>query len=361
MDELRGEIDGCDRQIVELLNRRAAAASEIGKLKQKDGKSVFAPEREKAVYEKVVSLSSGPLTAKNLQAIYREVMSACISLEMPTRIAYLGPPGTFSHQAAIQKFGSSMDYYPQPEIRDVFLAVSRGHADYGIVPIENSTEGSVNETNDMLMQTSLKICSEVFLEVHQNLVSNSRMNEIKLVASHHNALAQCRQWLAGNLPGVPVREVPSTALAAERASREPGVAAIASEVAASLYSLSNIVRAIEDIPGNATRFVVLGTAFGGPSGDDRTSVMFSLRHESGSLYGALLPFKSNGINMTRIESRPSKKLNWDYSFLVDIEGHATDPKIEQALKAVQEHTDEFVVLGSYPRAMHLVNTPPPLE
>ena len=361
LETLRQEIDECDRQITALLNRRASAAKEIGRIKRENGQSVFAPEREKAVYEKVAKLSEGPLKGQNLQAIYREIMSACIALEKPTRIACLGPKGTFTHQAAINKFGTSMEYLPEPEIRDVFLAVARSHADYGVVPIENSTEGSVNATQDMLMESDLKICSEIFLEIHQNLVAACGLRDVKLVVSHPNALAQCRQWLAANLPGVPVREVPSTALAAERASREDGVAAVASEAAARLYELDCVVRGIEDKPDNTTRFLVLAQSFGGPSGDDRTSIVFSTRHESGSLYSALMPFKANSVNLTRIESRPSRRIKWEYSFFVDLEGHANDPRIDMTLKEVEEQTDEFKLLGSYPRAAHLVTVPPPSE
>jgi len=361
LENLRQEIDACDQEIVALLNRRAKAASAIGKIKRESGQEIFAPERERAVYDKVCALSQGPLAPRNLHGIYREIMSACIALEKPTRIACLGPRGTFTHQAAISKFGASMEYLLQPEIRDVFLAVTRGHADYGVVPIENSTEGSVNATQDMLMESDLKICSEIFLEIHQNLMATCDQNEVKLVVSHPNALAQCREWLSTNLPGVPVREVPSTALAAERASREPGVAAIASEVAANLYELRVLVRGIEDKPDNTTRFLVLGHTFGGPSGDDRTSILFSTRHESGSLYSALMPFKANSVNLTRIESRPSKRIKWEYSFFIDLKGHANDPKIAMTLKEVEASTDEFRLLGSYPRAAHLVAAPPPLE
>ncbi len=359
LEKSRQVIDACDREIVSALNRRAEAAREIGRIKRENGKAVFAPEREKAVYEKVMGLNQGPLTWRSLQGIYREIMSACIALEKPTRIACLGPKGTFTHQAAISKFGTAMEYLLQPEIRDVFLAVTRGHADYGVVPVENSTEGSVNATEDMLMETDLKICSEVFLEIHQNLIAGCPLEQVKLVVSHPNALAQCREWLSGNLPGIPLREVPSTALAAERASREPGVAAIASEVAARLYDLKCLVAAIEDRPDNTTRFLVLAHEFAGPSGDDRTSVVFSCRHESGSLYDALLPFKTNSVNLTRIESRPSKRIKWEYSFFVDLEGHVSDPKIADTLKEVEAQSDEFKLLGSYPRSAHMVATPPP--
>ncbi|MBN2712319.1 MAG: prephenate dehydratase [Planctomycetes bacterium] len=361
LDDLRKIIDDCDKDIVRILNERAKAAHEIGAIKIKNGQGIFAPEREKAVYDKVDGLNEGPFQAHSLHAVYREIMSACIALEKPTRIAYFGPSGTFTHQAAISKFGNSMEYLPQPQIRDVFLAVMRGHADYGFVPIENSTEGAVNATSDMLIESGLKICSEVFLEIHQTLLCNCELKDIKIVISHPQALAQCRSWLAANLPGVPVREVASTAHAAERASREQGVAAIASEVAASLYNLNNVINCIEDKQDNTTRFVALAHTYGKPSGDDRTSIVFSVLNKSGSLYEALLPFKNNNINLTRIESRPSKKKNWEYSFFVDIDGHVDDPAVKKALEELKDSTDDFVHLGSYPKAAHLVRTSKPVD
>lgn len=359
LEQYRDIIDKCDQEIVRLINERAKAASEIGRIKLESGQSIFAPERERAVYDKVDGLSEGPFPKRSLHAVYREIMSGCIALEKPTSIAYLGPAGTFTHQAAIQKFGGSMEYQPESEIRDVFLAVSRGHADYGIVPIENSTEGSVNATSDMLMESNLKICSEIFLNIHQCLLCNCDLKDVKIVLSKDHALAQCRTWLAANLPGVPVRAVASTALAAERASREPGVAAIASEVTQNLYPLENIIRGIEDKPDNMTRFIVLAKEYAKPSGDDRTSIVFSCAHEAGSLYKALQPFRDFGVNMTRIESRPSKRINWEYAFFVDLEGHAENETVQVCFAEVQKFTDEFIILGSYPRAAHLVHTPPP--
>jgi len=358
IEALRAAIDQCDERIVQLLNERARLAQEVGRIKREQGKAVFAPEREKAVYDRIQKFNQGPLPTRTMQAIYREIMSGCIALEKPTRIAYLGPAGTFTHEAAIHKFGACMEYLPQPEIRDVFLAVTRNHADYGVAPIENSTEGSVNATSDMLLESPLCICSEIFLEIHHNLISNCPLHEVRLVLSKDQALAQCRQWLAANLPGVPTREVPSTALAAERAQREHGVAAIASEAAAKIYNLSHIIRCIEDKPDNATRFVVLGHSWANPSGDDRTTVVFAVPNESGSLYNALLPFKKHEVNLTRIESRPSKKVNWEYTFFVDIEGHVEDEKVRAALDELAKVTDDFRVLGSYPRAEHLIGAPP---
>lgn len=361
LDAFRNEIDACDREIVQLLNRRAKAAQEIGRRKHEHGAAVFAPAREKAVYDKVVGVNTGPLTEGHLHNIYREIMSACIALEAPTRISFLGPKGTFSHEAAMHKFGGAMEYLPALEIRDVFLAVTRGHADYGVVPIENSTEGGVSATADMLMEMDpgLTICSEIFLPVHHNLLYNGSLDEIQVVISHPQALAQCRNWLAANLPGVPTEPVPSTATAAEQASYKRGVAAISSEVAMSIYTdLEHIERGIEDKPDNTTRFIVIGRHPAQPTGDDRTSVLFSIRHESGSLVHALAPFDREGVNMTRIESRPAKKVRWEYSFFVDLEGHQDEPRVQDTLEEVRRLTDDFRVLGSYPRAAHVVFTPP---
>lgn len=362
METLRREIDACDREIVAALSRRARAAMAIGRIKREAGTAVFAPERERQVYDKITGLNEGPLPPRSLHAIYREIMSGCIALEQATRISYLGPPGTFSHQASLQKFGAAQEYLPAPEIRDVFLSVHRGHADYGVVPVENSTEGSVTETFDMFMESGLHICSEIFLEIHQNLLAACPLAEIREVWSHPNALAQCRQWLAANLSGVPVREVASTVIAAARAASEPGIAAIASEAASTIHGLEILVRSIEDRPENTTRFAVLAHAYPEKrSGDDRTSIVFAIRHEAGSLFEALQPFKIHGINLTRIESRPSKKVNWEYAFFVDFEGHVADPGVPEVLEAIRRRTDDFRLLGSYPRAAHQVHVPPPPE
>lgn len=361
LDKLRKVIDDCDRQIVDILNARAKAAQEIGRIKREHGADVFAPDREKKVYDKVDGLNKGPLTPRNIHGIYREIMSACIALEAQTRIAYLGPAGSFTHQAAIEKFGSSMEYVPATQIRDVFLAVSRGHADYGVVPIENSIEGSVSPTRDALMETELRICSEVFLPIHQNLLSNTPLEKITLVVSHPMAIPQCRNWLAAHLPGVQTQEVSSTSAAAEHASYKVGVAAIAGDAAAALHNFKHIWSCIEDTTTNMTRFVVLAKSFGKSSGDDLTSLLFSVRNEAGSLFSALQPFRDRGLNLTRIESRPAKKVNWEYSFFVDVEGHVSDPELSKAIDAIKPYVDDLRILGSYPRAVHVVETPPVLD
>ncbi len=359
LDALRQQIDACDRKIVAALNERAKLVLDVGRIKREEGMRIFAPEREQAVYDKVAGLSEGPLISKHLNNIYREIISSSISLEAPTRISYLGPEGTFTHAAARQRFGSGVEYQPAPQIRDVFLAVAREHADYGVVPIENSTEGSVTATCDMFMESDLKICAEIFLPVRQNLLAMCERKEIQLLVSHPIVFGQCRNWLAANLPVVPCEPVASTAIAAEHASYKRGVAAIAGDAAAALYDFTHIERGIEDNPNNMTRFVVLSTSYTKPSGDDRTSILFSARHEAGSLYHALEPFNRRGVNLTRIESRPSKKINWEYSFFVDLEGHMDEPLVAETLAEIRATTDDFRILGSYPRARHVVAAPPP--
>ncbi len=361
LDPYRKIIDDCDKQIIDLLANRAKAAQEIGRVKQASGSPIYAPDREKKVYDKVEGLNKGPLTNSNIHAIYREIMSACIALEATTRICYFGPAGTFTHQAALKHFGAAMEYRPASTIRDVFLDVSRGHADYGVVPVENSIEGAVSATCDSLMEFDLKVCAEIFLPIHQTLLCNCPLNEITLVVSHPVAIPQCRNWLAAHLPGVPTQEVASTSKAAEFASYKKGVAAIASEAAAALYDFQFIERHIEDTTTNTTRFFIISKSAARSSGDDLTTLLFSVRNEAGSLYNALKVFSENNHNLTRIESRPAKKVSWEYSFFVDVEGHANDPLLSETLEKVKRLTDDFRILGSYPRAKHVVDTPPPLS
>jgi chorismate mutase/prephenate dehydratase len=350
LESLRAAIDHCDREIVRLINDRARHAQEIGRRKRQSGQAVYAPDREKAVYEKVMGLNEGPLADHTVHAIYREIMSGTIALEGATRIAYLGPAGTWTHTAALQKFGSSMEYVPYREIRDVFLAVSRGHVDYGVVPIENSTEGSVNQTCDMFMECDLRICSEILVEIHHNLLATCELHEVGRIVSHPQALAQCRNWLAANAARIDVVEAPSTTRAAELAARERGTAAIAAEAAAALYDLHILESCIEDRPDNVTRFAVIAHAFGKATGSDRTSIMFSLAHEAGSLADALLIFKNRGVNLTRIESRPARKRTWEYAFFIDLDGHIDEPRVQEALADLRAASHDLAVLGSYPQA-----------
>lgn len=361
LDDLRKKIDACDSEIVRIINERATFAQEIGRVKREEKSPIYAPHREQAVYDKVTSLNQGPLPAATMQAIYREIMSGTIALEGASRIAYMGPNGSFSHMAAIEKFGSSVEYLPQREIRDVFLAVGRDHADYGIVPLENSTEGSINQTNDMFMETDEKICSEIFLPIHHNLMANCPMSEVRVIMSHPQPLAQCRMWLAANITHVDIVEAASTTAAARRAAEEHGVAAIASEAAAQIYGVNILERRIEDNVNNMTRFAVISHEYARPTGKDRTTISFSLKHKAGSLYDALLPFRANGVNLTRIESRPSRRRAWEYTFFLDMEGHAEDEPIARAVREISAETHDFRLIGSYPRAEHVRLVPRPVD
>jgi len=358
LEELRRRIDALDAEIVRLGNERAAVAARVGRRKAAGGSkdeaepAVYRPDREKAVYEKIIAASEGPLPPESIRAIYREIMSACIALQRETVVCYLGPPGTFTHMAARSKFGASVRYTPAGSIRDVFGEVARGRADCGIVPVENSTEGGVNQTLDLFAETHLRICSEVYVAVHHHLMARCRPEEVKVVYSHPQALAQCRGFLARHYPGARQAETISTTEAAERAGREKkkGAAAIASEMAAELYDLTVLHRGIEDNPANITRFFIIAGSPAVRTGEDKTSVMFSIRDEVGGLCQTLLPFQKSGINLTRIESRPSRERAWEYCFFVDIKGHVEDEPVRRALADLEKLCRRVEVLGSYPAA-----------
>lgn len=350
LGELRQRIDALDAEIVKLINERAACAGKIGEIKRAEGAPIFVPSRERAVYERVVGLNHGPLPAEAVRAIYREIMSASLALERCPRVAYLGPAGTFSHKAARSKFGSSVEYHPASSFRDVFLAVARGHADYGVIPVENSTDGGVNPAIDCFFETRLKICSEVFIPVHQNLLARCRREEIQTIFSRPEVFGQCRQWLGANFPQAALLECPSTMAAAERASREPNSAAIGPDTAAEVYNLRIVESAVEDNPENVTRFVVIGRESAQPTGRDKTTLMFSIIDAPGALQGMLEPFSRRGINLTRIESRPSKKKAWDYYFFIDLEGHIADERVKTAVDELAGRCRHLEVLGAYPAA-----------
>ena len=349
LEKLRQQIDKLDGELIRLLNERIKVALDIGKTKKEQGGEIYVPSREKAVFERISELNKGPLPEESARAIYREIMSAALALESNLKIAYLGPPATFTHQAAHAKFGASVDYHPVGNITDVFTAVEHGTADYGVVPIENSIEGAVTHTFDQFTNTTLKICAEIYLPVSLYLLASVPKDKITRVCSKQEALGQCRRWLAENLSGVELNAVNSTALAAEMATGSDS-AAIASALAADLYGLNVIAENIQDVSGNTTRFLVLGKTSSGPTGDDKTSIYFSFKNEVGALHDALSILKSSGINMTKIESRPGKNKAWEYCFFVDFEGHADDPHVAEALKALEKHCAVLNVLGSYPKA-----------
>jgi len=353
MEQLRRKIDECDEQIVGLINARAANARKIGAIKERDGIKPYNPSREIQVYKKVAAKNTGPLSDEAFKAIYREIMSATIALERPTRVAYFGQPGTFTHLAARTKFGASVEYIPQRDIRDVFLAVARGRADYGLVPIENSTEGGVNQSIDMFADTRLKIASEVYLPIHHHLLSKSALKDIRIIYSHPQPFAQCRNWLTGNLGEIERREVNSTAAAAEMASKEPRSAAIAGSMAAEIYNVPVVAQHIEDSADNVTRFFVVAERMAEKTGKDKTSLLLSIKDEPGALLHLLLPFQNNKINLTRIESRPSKRRAWEYNFFLDLEGHVEDENVRKTLQQLEGQVKHLEVLGSYPAAERL--------
>jgi len=351
LHDLRKEIDRLDQQVLELLTKRAEIALEIGKHKQRAKKSFFTPEREHQVLNRLTSANKGPLPNTALRAIYREIISASRSLEKPLTVAYWGPPATNTHMASIQKFGSSCSFMPMDTIPDVFSEVERERADYGVVPIENSTEGVINHTLDTFLASKLKICSEVYLPITHNLLSQaSSLSEIKRVYSIPTATAQCRNWLRANLPDVEILDVSTTARGAQLCAEEPTSAAIATSLAAEIYGLKLLAEHIEDNPQNRTRFLVVGYNEPAPSGRDKTSVMFSVPHKAGSLFRAMSAFEKYDINLTMIESRPTKLTPWEYVFFIDCQGHIKDQSVQKALAALKEYTLFVTVLGSYPEA-----------
>jgi chorismate mutase/prephenate dehydratase len=333
-----------------LLNERTRHVLAIGEIKLRAGDEVYAPHRERAVLNRVCRKNSGPMTAESLRAIYREVMSSAISLQKMMSIAYLGPEATFTHQAAIRRFGSSLRYAAQKTIADVFSEVSKNRADYGVVPVENSTEGVVTHTLDMFVDSDLKIVAQIVLPVQHCLLGKCRRSQIKRLYAHPQSLGQCRAWVQNNLPRAEIIETSSNARSAEFAAREKDSAAIAGVLAAEKYGLPVLDQDIQDNAANATRFLVLGRQCSPPTGKDRTSLMFSIIDQVGALYRALAPFRRYRINMTKIESRPSKRKTWEYFFFVDCDGHLSDRKVAKALDLLAEQCSYVKVLGSYPNA-----------
>lgn len=349
LEALRTEIDKIDIEILGLLNKRTSYAIDIGRIKKEEKMAVHVPQREREVYERLEKENKGPFPNEALRVVFREIMSASLSLEQPLRVAYLGPKATFTHLACMKQFGFFANYIPVNSIKDAFAEVERGRADYGVVPIENSTEGVVNHTLDMFVESNLKITSEILQEVSHNLLSlTGVVEDIKCIYSHPQAIAQCSTWLEKNLPRVPVVEVSSTARAAEMCVDDSSAAAIASELASQFYGLKIINSHIEDRTNNYTRFLVIARNYVPRSGKDKTSIMFSIKDRIGALYGVLKAFTDFGINLTKIESRPSRKKAWDYVFFVDLEGHIEDEKIKKAMEGLEPQCIFLKVLGSYP-------------
>jgi chorismate mutase/prephenate dehydratase len=351
VDQYRQQIDQIDEQILKLLNERAKLAIAIGKLKKDSHKEIHVPNREREIFSRLEKMNPGPFPTEAIRYVFREIISASLALEEPLKVAYLGPRATFTHMACMQQFGLSAMYIPVNSIKEVFNEVERDRADYGVVPIENSTEGVVNHTLDMFVDSSLKITGEILQEVTHHLLSRTgRQEDIQKIYSHPHAIAQCKTWLENNLPGLPVLETYSTAKAAEMCVEDPTVGAIASEVAAKLYGLQVVKRRIEDNINNFTRFLVIAKKSPPGTGKDKTSVMFSIKDRVGALYDILRPFSNHAINLTKIESRPSKKKAWEYIFYMDLEGHQDDVKVKTALEELKSRCLFLKVLGSYPVA-----------
>lgn len=348
LPNLRKRIDALDARLVQLLNERTRLVLEVGRIKRATGAEIYAPDREQAVLDRVTALNRGPLGNDALRAIYREIMSSALALEKPLTIAYLGPEATYSHMAAVKKFGASLCYAPLPSIADVFMEVAKGRADYGVVPIENSTEGAVTHTYDMFVDSDLKICAQILLPIRHNLMSAGPREAIKKIYSIAQVFAQCRQWLQLNMPHVETIEVSSTTRAAEIARTDPEAGALASALAAEKYGLTIHDANIQDSSENVTRFLVIGRSYPKPTGRDKTSLMFAVQDRVGALHDCIASFKKYKINMTKIESRPNRKKAWEYYFFVDILGHAEDRRVQKALAELARHTMFVKILGSYP-------------
>jgi chorismate mutase/prephenate dehydratase len=351
LDDWRSRINDLDNQILNLLNQRAEAALKIGDLKRRHDLPYYVPEREAEIVTRLTSKNPGPLPAETVRAVWREILSGCRAVERPLTVAYLGPPATFTHQAALQHFGAACRFTPARAIVDIFDEVEQGRAEYGVVPVENSTEGAVNVTLDRLIDSEVMICGERYLTVTQHLLSHAReLRDVKTVLSHPQGLAQCRAWLAQHMPDVPTQEFSSTAGAAEQAAGDPSLAAIASDLAGELYHVPVLRPRIEDNPHNATRFLVIGRSPVGATGRDKTSILFAMRNEPGSLYRILEPLARAGINLSKIESRPAKRRPWEYVMFVDFEGHRGTSVVTSALAELEARTLFLRVLGSYPAA-----------
>ncbi|MBV9079677.1 MAG: prephenate dehydratase [Elusimicrobia bacterium] len=349
IEDLRRKIDRIDDQLLGLLNERGKIASEIGRVKADRGDQVFAVDRENEILSRLADKNAGPLSNEALDDIFQTIFTNCRALQKRLTIAFFGPEATFTHQAAINQFGRNVEFVPVPSIKDVFFEVERGTATFGVVPIENSTEGVVNHTLDMFVQSKLHIVAERMESISHALLSVSgKIKSVKKVYSFPHALAQCRKWLDVHLPGVTVHEAASTADAAVHATLDSSSAAIASQLAAQIYHLKPIALQIEDSPDNATRFLVIGRDLPPPTGKDKTSILFSVKDKVGALYDVLEPFRSAGINLTKIESRPTKKRAWEYLFFVDFIGHQSEKRIQSALKELGERCNFLKILGSYP-------------
>jgi len=357
LEKLRERIDAIDEQLLALFNRRASCAVDVAGVKRELSEAVdesidfFRPDREAQVIKRLKSLNKGPLSDDEVGRLIREVMSACLALEQPLKIAYLGPEGTFTQSAALKHFGHSVSTIPMSSIPDVFNSVQSGHADYGLVPVENSTEGVISHTLDMFIDSNLKVCGEVEIRVHHHLATQSQdVSAIRHIYSHQQSFAQCRRWLDQNFPGIERIPVSSNAEAARLASIESDAAAICGLPAVEIFSLKICYENIEDLSDNTTRFVIIGSQDVGPSGNDKTSLLISTKNIPGALLGLLQPLADHGISMNKIESRPAQGSKWAYVFFIDVDGHQLDVNVVEALNELKQQAALFKILGSYPKA-----------
>lgn len=349
---LREQIDAIDAQILDLLSRRGKIAQQVGHVKAETNAPVFRPEREAQVLRGVAERNPGPLKDRDVQTIFREIMSSCRALEKRVTVAYLGPSGTFSEQAVYQQFGTAIETLPCVSIDEVFRATEAGTADFGVVPVENSSEGAINRTLDLMLATTTVISGEISIPVHHSLMTKTgSMDGVTVVCAHSQALAQCQVWLNLHHPGIERRAVASNAEAAIMASQDPTVAAIASEMAGEQYQLGVVQAHIQDDPHNRTRFAVIGSLETGPSGRDHTSIVLAVPNKAGAVYNLLAPLAKHGVSMTRFESRPARIGTWEYYFYVDIEGHVRDAAVARALGELKDNAAFFKVLGSYPQSL----------
>jgi len=348
LKNIRKEIDEIDSRLMNLLNERAKKVLKIAKIKEKEGKNPYSPGREKRILKKAIEENKGPLPAETLKEVFQLILKTSLSLEKELRIVYLGPEATFTHLAALKTFGERTELIPLKSINTIFTEVEKKKADYGVVPVENSTEGVITHTLDMFVDSDLKICAEVILEITHYLMGRGSIKGVKKVYSHPQAFAQCQGWLEENLPEAKLIETESTAQAACAAAKETGSAAIASEIAASLYKLKILASRIEDNPNNYTRFFVIGREYTEKSGEDKTSIIFSIKDRVGALYNMLSPFEKYKINLTKIESRPTKKKPWEYIFFVDFIGHKDEERVKKALLELEKECLFLKILGSYP-------------
>jgi chorismate mutase / prephenate dehydratase len=350
---IRKRIDELDESLLALLSQRGKLVQDVASIKEKSGQSIFVPGRERDLLTRLREKNNGPLSPEAIEGVFQEIIHACRNLEKQLRIAYFGPEATYTHQAALRSFGKGAHYQPVRSISDVFAEVEKGRADYGVVPIENSTEGIVNHTLDMFVESTLSICSELELPISHFLLGKSAAYKggkgIKALFSHYQALAQCRGWIERHLPGVRIVEASSTADSVRQAARTRNAAGIGSRLAASLYGLDILASRIEDVTHNYTRFLVVGKSEPLPTGRDKTSIMFSVKDRVGALYDMLVPFKKSKLNLTRIESRPTRQRAWEYLFFVDFHGHRLEKPVQKALQDLEKSCVFLKVLGSYPR------------